>query len=119
MPGFRTARAGCAGALRLHIQRSLNTEQRSWQHEMSGRQRDAGDDRAQRRGDRLLPELPRRVARSRRARQDHRPDRTSGVMGKSVSVRVDLGGRRIIKKKIRLERTQLKKKPKKNTKHTY
>src|SRR3546814_18775566 len=28
-------------------------------------------------------------------------DRTSGVSGKSVSVRVDLGGRRIIKKKKR------------------
>src|SRR3546814_18081828 len=29
--------------------------------------------------------------------------RKSGVLGKSVSVRVDLGGRRFIKKKIRLQ----------------
>src|SRR3546814_11675007 len=29
-----------------------------------------------------------------------RPDRKSVVLGKSVSVRVDLGGRRVIKKKI-------------------
>src|SRR3546814_3453559 len=29
----------------------------------------------------------------------HHPDRKRGVSGKSVSVRVDLGGRRIIKKK--------------------
>src|SRR3546814_19743447 len=30
-----------------------------------------------------------------------RPDRKSGVLGKSVSVRVDLGGRRTIKKKTK------------------
>src|SRR3546814_19504210 len=32
-------------------------------------------------------------------RQSREADRKSGVVGKSVSVRVDLGGRRIIKKK--------------------
>src|SRR3546814_17802643 len=35
----------------------------------------------------------------RETRQDDRQDRKSVVEGKSVSVRVDLGGRRIIKKK--------------------
>src|SRR3546814_18669351 len=43
------------------------------------------------------------AAASRPASPDGRPpagrDRTSGVEGQSVSVRVDLGGRRIIKKK--------------------
>src|SRR3546814_12141060 len=37
-------------------------------------------------------------------RVDHEVDRKSVVWGKSVSVRVDLGGRRIIKKKIILIR---------------
>src|SRR3546814_12996750 len=49
----------------------------------------------------------RRVERGRGVERDvepaqrlaHRPDRKSVVLGKSVSVRVDLGGRRIIKKK--------------------
>src|SRR3546814_20558225 len=36
---------------------------------------------------------------SRRGDAGERPDRKSVVKGKSVSVRVDLGGRRIIKKK--------------------
>src|SRR3546814_12274886 len=35
---------------------------------------------------------------------DKEPDRKSVVQGKSVSVRVDLGGRRIIKKKIKTEK---------------
>src|SRR3546814_18763714 len=45
----------------------------------------------------------RRLARSRADRQDAQrsPDRKSVVQGKSVAVRVDLGGRRIIKKKTR------------------
>src|SRR3546814_16927203 len=33
----------------------------------------------------------------------HRPDWKSGVQGKSVSVRVDLGGRRILKKKYNIK----------------
>src|SRR3546814_19522931 len=37
--------------------------------------------------------------------QCRRPDRKSVVSGKSVSVRVDLGGRRIIKKKTPLKQT--------------
>src|SRR3546814_12209609 len=37
-------------------------------------------------------------------------DRTSVVSGKSVSVRVDLGGRRIIKKKNKKQKSQTKKK---------
>src|SRR3546814_11811422 len=39
------------------------------------------------------------IAPAERARQRDRQDRKSVVSGKSVSVRVDLGGRRIIKKK--------------------
>src|SRR3546814_12710643 len=35
-----------------------------------------------------------------------RTDRKSGVVGKGVSVRVDLGGRRIIKKKTKTRKTQ-------------
>src|SRR3546814_11785666 len=42
-------------------------------------------------------------------RGDPRPDRKSVVSGKSVSVRVDLGGRRIIKKKKTRENTHRKK----------
>src|SRR3546814_11818727 len=48
-----------------------------------------------------------RAARSRRSRRHHQddaPDRKSVVEGKSVSVRVDLGGRRIIKKKNKLKK---------------
>src|SRR3546814_13280565 len=55
------------------------------------------------------PKSPRRPARPRpspathaaaRGRSGGRRDRKSVVSGKSVSVRLDLGGRRIIKKKI-------------------
>src|SRR3546814_15636235 len=44
------------------------------------------------------------ISQRRRTRQDFRAflDRKSVVSGKSVSVRVDLGGRRIIKKKHHL-----------------
>src|SRR3546814_17702745 len=44
--------------------------------------------------------------------EDH-PDRKSVVEGKSVSVRVDLGGRRIIKKKNKNKKKEMKKKKKK------
>src|SRR3546814_19533386 len=50
----------------------------------------------------LLPSLTPRSFRhrhGRRGRSGDRRDRKSVVSGKSVSVRVDLGGRRIIKKK--------------------
>src|SRR3546814_13173567 len=62
--------------------------------------------RKARRGDGKRPFVPRRcrarraVTRSIAASLAHGPgDRKSVVEGKSVSVRVDLGGRRIIKKK--------------------
>src|SRR3546814_6992180 len=38
---------------------------------------------------------------------EHRIDRKSVVSGTSVSVRVDLGGRRIIKKKIEIKKRQI------------
>src|SRR3546814_13331453 len=44
----------------------------------------------------------------RRLTRGERKDRKSVVSGKSVSVRVDLGGRRIIKKKIKVEEDQHK-----------
>src|SRR3546814_15304820 len=43
------------------------------------------------------------TARWRRAVGIHGRDRKSVVQGKSVSVRVDLGGRRIIEKKIKIQ----------------
>src|SRR3546814_18388109 len=46
------------------------------------------------------------VARRAADRLDQRRDRKSVVWGKSVSVRVDLGGRRIIKKKNTTRITQ-------------
>src|SRR3546814_16186904 len=51
-------------------------------------------------GDRegVLGPRRRNVERQRRDGGQHGQDRKSVVMGKSVSVRVDLGGRRIIKK---------------------
>src|SRR3546814_16137488 len=45
------------------------------------------------------PARDRRRADPRRARERTRPDRKSVVQGKRVSVRVDLGGRRIINTK--------------------
>src|SRR3546814_20602069 len=58
---------------------------------------DDDDKGARRRAERDAAPLPRphRTAR----RPGPRPDRKSVVQGKSVSVRVDLGGRRILKKK--------------------
>src|SRR3546814_17360947 len=47
-----------------------------------------------------------RAARRQRQRIEPMLDRQSVVSGKSVSVRVDLGGRRIIKKKQRHNMTQ-------------
>src|SRR3546814_11461481 len=69
-------------------------EQRRGLNEMAGRQRDAGDDGAERRGDRLLPERPRRVARSRRARQDHRPRRAGRGPGGGPPAGASPGPRR-------------------------
>src|SRR3546814_15571265 len=82
------------------------------------RRRDRGLSRAHRQGDadaqmglRLLAEPPAVRDAGAVARRDARiqeapnPDRKSGVSGKSVSVRVDLGGRRIITKK-QLKTTQ-------------
>src|SRR3546814_1666883 len=64
-------------------------------HDRNRRQHDGAD----RVGD--LPIVARRDARLPFYGNDprHRRDRTSGVKGKSVSVRVDLGGCRILKKK--------------------
>src|SRR3546814_4196466 len=49
--------------------------------------------------------LRRSLRRPRRGRLDRARDRKSVVSGKSVSVRVDLGGRRLIKKKKDKNRT--------------
>src|SRR3546814_16090890 len=54
---------------------------------------------------RALPERPSSPARSRSRRAARRGDRKSVVEGKSVSVRVDLGGRRILKTKKNNTRT--------------
>src|SRR3546814_20432750 len=48
------------------------------------------------------PAPPAAAPDRRRHRGGSRPDRKSVVLGKRVSVRVDLGGRRIIKKNIKI-----------------
>src|SRR3546814_15043543 len=55
------------------------------------------------------PRPLRRSSAPRPAVAQREPDRKSVVEGKSVSVRVDLGGRRIIKKKTMRERHLTKK----------
>src|SRR3546814_15984385 len=47
-------------------------------------------------------DLSRHAQRKGGEQEDEQGDRKSGVTGKSVAVRVDLGGRRIIKKKNKL-----------------
>src|SRR3546814_17850782 len=67
----------------------------------------AACDRSPRSGQifRRSPRRRRRVAGGAR-RRDLRRERKSVVWGKRVSVRVDLGGRRIIEKKIQVKNTQ-------------
>src|SRR3546814_18346778 len=58
-----------------------------------------GDDADQRRKQHRCAVMVEDDGRQERRGGERDQDRTSGVSGKSVSVRVDLGGRRVIKKK--------------------
>src|SRR3546814_19389988 len=85
-----------AGKTRVHGEHSR--PRRGLEHAIAGPDRgsESGDEGERQRGRELLEGLP--LLGAPRLGRDTR-DRKSGVSGKSVAVRVDLGGRRIIKKK--------------------
>src|SRR3546814_19243063 len=62
-------------------------------------------------------EILRRHAGHRVVEMENKQDRKSVVEGKSVSVRVDIGGRRIIKKKTTVKIERQKYSPRVNTTH--
>src|SRR3546814_11135280 len=71
-------------------------------------QRNERDRRDLRKEARLVPVIPLRAGQYLAGQEagEERQDRKSGVKGKSVAVRLDLGGRRIIKKKTRTKHIQ-------------